>query len=184
MNCSRAMDKAVGRVCGKQRVLHAQHLAGAFGGDLRRPGLRSVRRGSPRSRRPGAPRRCAAASASQLMRAMTARSLFHDYQDAAHRTRTSNLSFSTSAAAASLAVPVSICVDFCLLGRRSRSSTTTGAESAPSSAAATCAHFLGFGALDAHQRGVAQLVAAGLDGEDRGGGQFDVLEPAFLQLAL
>ena len=44
-------------------------------------------------------------------------------------------------------------------------------------------HFFGFGALDAHQRGVAELVAAGLDGEDGGGGELDGLEPAFFELA-
>ena len=39
--------------------------------------------------------------------------LLRDYQNAAHMTRTSNLSFSTSLAAASFALPSSICV--CLL---------------------------------------------------------------------
>jgi len=45
------------------------------------------------------------------------------------------------------------------------------------------ADFLGFGALDAHEGGVAEFVAAGLDGEDGGGGQVDGLEPAFFELA-
>ena len=38
--------------------------------------------------------------------------------------------------------------------------------------------------LDAHQRGVAQLVDAGLNGEQRGQRHFDVLEPAVFEFAL
>jgi hypothetical protein len=94
-------------------------------------------------------------------------------QNAAHRTRTSNFSFSTRAAAASLGEPESICVDFCFVGSDDLSRTTTAVESTASSAAVDAADFLGFGALDAHERGVAELVAAGLDGEDGGGGQLD-----------
>ena len=61
-----------------------------------------------------------------------------DYdQNAAHRRRASKFSFSTSAAVASLAVPGSICVDFCLRGNVTRSNTTTGAASTASSAAVT-----------------------------------------------
>ena len=46
------------------------------------------------------------------------------------------------------------------------------------------ADFFGLGALDAHERCVAKFVAAGLDGEDGGSGQFDGLEPAFFEFAL
>ena len=65
-----------------------------------------------------------------------------------------------------------------------RSSTTTGGRRAAELGGGDAAHFFGFGALDAHERGVAQLVAAGLDGEDGGSGQLDVLEPSFFELAL
>ena len=44
-----------------------------------------------------------------------------------HRTRASVFSFSTSAAAASLAEPGKICVDFCFFGAEICSSTTVGA---------------------------------------------------------
>jgi hypothetical protein len=64
------------------------------------------------------------------------------------------------------------------------SSTTTGRSPRTSSEASQLAHFFGLGALDAHQSGVAELVAAGLDGEDGGRGQLDGLEPAFFELAL
>ncbi len=51
-------------------------------------------------------------------------------------------------------------------------------------AAATVRGLLGLGLLDAHQRGVAELVAAGLDGEERGERKVDVLEPAVFEFAL
>ena len=110
--------------------------------------------------------------------------LFDYNQNAAHSTLASNFSFSTSAAAASFGVPGSICVVFCFCGSAIRSSTTTGAASTAKLGRRYRAHLLGLGALDAHQRGVAQLVAAGLDGEHRRGGQVDGLEPALFQLAL
>ena len=47
----------------------------------------------------------------------SAAALFHDNQNAAHITRTSNFSFSTSLAAASFAVPSSICVCLDRCGR-------------------------------------------------------------------
>ena len=45
------------------------------------------------------------------------------------------------------------------------------------------ANFLQLRALDAHEGGIAQLVAAGLDGEDSGGGQLGLLEPTFFKLS-
>src|ERR1019366_8073080 len=66
-----------------------------------------------------------------------ASSIYDDYPNAAHMTRTSNFSFSTSAAAASFAVPDKICVDFCFCGRVIFSSVTTGALSTLSFAAVT-----------------------------------------------
>src|ERR1700723_1831322 len=45
------------------------------------------------------------------------------------------------------------------------------------------ADFLRLGLLDAHQRGVAELVAAGLDGEHGWGGHFDLLEPALFEFS-
>jgi hypothetical protein len=44
-------------------------------------------------------------------------------------------------------------------------------------------YFFQFGALDAHEGCVAELCAAGLDGEDGGSGELDGLEPAFFKLA-
>ena len=48
----------------------------------------------------------------------------------------------------------------------------------------SCFHLFGLGALDAHEGGVAELVAAGLDGEHGGEGHLDFLEPAFFEFAL
>jgi hypothetical protein len=93
-------------------------------------------------------------------------------QNAAHRTRTSNFSFSTRAAAASLGEPESIWVDFCLWGSATGREHDRGGIDGEFRGG-DAADFLGFGALDAHQRGVAELVAAGLDGEDGGSGQLD-----------
>ena len=109
---------------------------------------------------------------------------FQNNQNTAHSTRTSNFSFSTRAAAASLAVPGRICVERCFWGRAMDSSAARAAAGGAQVRCRHAAHFLGLGALDAHQRGVAQLVSAGLDGEHRGQRQFDVLEPAAFELAL
>ncbi len=165
-------------------MLDADHFAGGLGGDFGGGGFsfRAENGGGDGSwrRRDAARRR----EASQLMRAILPARCSSDNQDAAHRTRTSYLSFSTRAAAASLGVPVSICVDFCFWARAICSSTTTGAAMGARSAAVSLLHFLGLGALDAHQRGVAELVAAGLNGEDGRGGELDGLEPAFFEFAL
>ena len=75
-------------------------------------------------------------------------------------------------------------MDFCFCGSATRSRTATGAAVHGQIGGSHCAHLLGLGALDAHQRGVAQLVAAGLDGEHGGSGQLDGLEPAFFEFAL
>ena len=58
------------------------------------------------------------------------------------------------------------------------------AGGAVDAAAGTVRGLLGLRLLDAHQRGVAQLVAAGLDGEQRRQRHVDVLEPAVFELAL
>ena len=44
-------------------------------------------------------------------------------------------------------------------------------------------YFLGLGLFDAHERGVAQLAVAGLDGEHGWSGEFEMLEPAVFELA-
>src|ERR1700722_3067586 len=62
--------------------------------------------------------------------------LFQHKKDT-HSTRASVFSFSTRAAAASLAEPRKICVDFCLIGAEICSSVTTDVLSTPSSAAFT-----------------------------------------------
>src|SRR5581483_2040954 len=62
-----------------------------------------------------------------------AAALFHNCQNAAHSTRTSNLSFSTSFDAASFALPLSncVCLDFC--GRYTRSMLAVGEGLTPRS---------------------------------------------------
>ena len=109
---------------------------------------------------------------------------FQNNKNAAHSTRTSNLSFSTRAAAASFAVPGRICVERCLLRQGNRFQHRESRGRRAELRCRDAAHLLGLGALDAHQRCVAQLVAAGLDGEHGGQRQLDVLEPAALELAL
>src|ERR1017187_7002268 len=59
--------------------------------------------------------------------------LFHDHENPAHMTRTSNLSLSTSLAAASFALPSSNCVCFAFFGRYTRSMVAAGAAETPSS---------------------------------------------------
>src|ERR1700758_3785016 len=66
-----------------------------------------------------------------------AASIFNHYVYAAHKTRTSNFSFSTRVAAASLAEPEMIWVDFCFCGSVIFSRIAVGAFSCPSSAAFT-----------------------------------------------
>src|SRR4051794_33516166 len=53
--------------------------------------------------------------------------MFQYHKDSAHITRTSNFSFSTSFAAASLGEPSISCVSFFFSGRYTRSSVTVGA---------------------------------------------------------
>ena len=115
--------------------------------------------------------------------AYAAVAFFQDNKNTAHRTRTSNFSFSTRAAAASFAVPGRIWVERCFCGRATDSSTALGAFSTARSAAGDTAEFLRLGALDAHQCGVAKLVAARLDRQHRGQGKLDGLEPAVFQFA-
>ena len=107
----------------------------------------------------------AAARVSHDMRCHAPLTLLHDHQDAAHITRTSNRSFSTSLAAASLAVPSINWV--CLVrsrqvdaldGRGGRRGHAQFGRSEP-------LHLFVLRLLDAHQRGVAQLVDAGLNGQ-------------------
>ena len=127
-------------------------------------------------------RACPAARASQAGAGQGSVSMFDDDQDSAHRTRTSDWSFSTSCAAISAGVPVQH-LGVLLLFRqvdageldRGRRGGWRGGDGRGG---------LGLGLLDAHQRGVAQLVAAGLDGEQRGQRHLDVLEPAVFQFAL
>ena len=124
----------------------------------------------------------AAASASQLTRLDLPAALLQNQQNT-HSTRASVFSFSTSAAAASLGEPGRICVDFCFFGAdllQQHHRRGIGAEFARGH----CARLFCLGALDAHQRGVAQLVAAGLHGQHRRRGHFDRLEPPLFKLAL
>ena len=51
------------------------------------------------------------------------------------------------------------------------------------SAALSLLDFFCSGSLDAHERGVAELCAAGLNGEYGGSGEVDQLEPAFFEFA-
>ena len=75
-------------------------------------------------------------------------------------------------------------MDFFFVGREICVEHDDGGRVGSELGSGKLAHFLGLGALDAHQRGVAELVAAGLDGEDGRRGQIDRLEPAFFELAL
>ena len=115
--------------------------------------------------------------------AYAAVAFFQDNQNAAHSTRTSNFSFSTRAAAASFARAGQDLRGALLLRQGDRIQAPPWARCRRAEIrCGDAAHFLGLGALDAHQRGVAQLVAARLDGEHRGQRQLDGLEPAVLQV--
>ena len=110
--------------------------------------------------------------------------LFHYDQYAAHMTRTSNLSFSTSLRGGLLGVAFE---DLGLFGflrdvdaLENRSGFRRGAEFADGDAA----DLLALGFLDAHEGGVAEFVDARLDGEDGGQRHVDVLEPAVFEFAL
>ncbi len=114
---------------------------------------------------------------------LTAISLHHD-KNAAHITRASNRSFSTSFAAASLGLPSN---QLRLLGALRQIDPLDGSCGRRSNAQfgrGEPLHLFGLGLLDAHQRGVAQLVDAGLNGEQRRQRHLDMLKPAVFQLAL
>ena len=54
----------------------------------------------------------------------------------------------------------------------------------PGRSSGDLADFLGLGLFNSHQRGIAQLVDAALDGQHSRKGHADVLEPAVFQLTL
>ena len=119
MSCCKGESEAVGGVGGEQRMLDADDFGERLGGDFGGEGfgLRADDDGGDGQARFARPGFWPAATASQLMRLMRPSRSSRTTQNAAHRTRTSNFSFSTRAAAASLGVPGRICVDFCFCGR-------------------------------------------------------------------
>src|ERR1035437_1089397 len=122
--------ETVGRVLLQQRVLHACDFAEGFGCCFRSlrfsrcadhnsvHGLACLLRQSLSGRK-----------RFPTNAAYAAVAFFQHNPNAGHRTRTSNFSFSTNAAAASFAVPGRICVDRCFCGKVTASSTATGEAS-------------------------------------------------------
>ena len=76
-----------------------------------------------------------------------------------------------------------IWVDFCFCGWAIFSSAAAGAEDCAEIGGGDFAELFCLRFFDSHERGVAELGAAGLDHEHGGQGEFDVLEPAFFEFA-
>src|SRR6185312_13658943 len=126
--------ESVGGVRRQQRVLDAddarESLRGGFGGERGRLRTHHYCRNGGLAAQAARGYRCFPTEPGNM-----AVAILKDCQNAAHSTRASNLSFSTSAAAISCGVPESICVDFCFCGKAICSSVTTGGSSTPRSAA-------------------------------------------------